>query len=328
MPPVGVIEMKTNKLAIGWILALTASLISGQPAIATEVISRQVSPLDRFTPERIESSLDILWFEAVEQSTSEDSFWHLRSIVAGPIWSFQPTRSGLYIFGFELDLSGDGVPDLILRTNGTLRSAGKEGITSARAEDPYVILEEAPSGRVVCEGDFRRGDTIVNAGGFRLYEFAELRIAKKCLPIQAHVHVSAFATHRDSLVRDRVPDFGFVRLRQPWVDAAAHLKGHGPAQGEFKAWTSAVGDGRIKFYVKYPQVGEKIQFLVERGGAYEEIAWARVGPSDLTVEGSYAGLQNHVYFIRTLELQPGKNRVRITVNGEIVWGTKTYVLRN
>jgi hypothetical protein len=35
-------------------------------------------------------------------------------------------------------------------------------------------------------------------------------------------------------------------------------------------------------------------------------------------------LTNDVYFVRTLNLSPGKNRVRILVDGLLVWGTKTY----
>ena len=84
---------------------------------------------------------------------------------------------------------------------------------------------------------------------------------------------------------------------------------------------------QIKFYAKYPQVGQKIQFLVQdEDGVYREQAWLRVtAEKHLNEDGSYKNLQNDIYFIRTVDLREGKNRVRIAVDGEIVWGTKTYV---
>lgn len=100
----------------------------------------------------------------------------------------------------------------------------------------------------------------------------------------------------------------------------------GPNNGELQVWTKAQNNGeQIKFYAKYPQPGQKIQFMVQNSmGDYEEHAWIRVDSEDLTEEGNYKNLQNEIYFIRTLDLEPGKNRVRILVDGERVWGTKTY----
>ena len=111
--------------------------------------------------------------------------------------------------------------------------------------------------------------------------------------------------------------------------AVAHLKGHGPIDGEFSAWTKVLANGtQMKFYAKYLQPGQKVQFMVQNSaGVYEQVAWKRVTESDLTSDGAYTNLQNHVYFIRTIDLKPGKNRVRILVDGEIVWGTKTYSLK-
>lgn len=107
----------------------------------------------------------------------------------------------------------------------------------------------------------------------------------------------------------------------------AHLAGQGPADGEFSAWTKSMANGeQIKFYAKYLQPGQKVQFMVQNSaGNYVQYAWKRVEAEDLNSDGSYAEMQNHIYFIRTLDLKPGKNRVRILVDGEIVWGTKTYV---
>ena len=103
----------------------------------------------------------------------------------------------------------------------------------------------------------------------------------------------------------------------------------GPASGQFKAWTKASPDGaEIKFYAKYPQPGQKIQFMVQtEGRPYQEHAWFRLSANQLTEAGSYRNLQNEIYFIRTLKLRDGKNRVQILVDGQRVWGTKTYVGR-
>ena len=106
-----------------------------------------------------------------------------------------------------------------------------------------------------------------------------------------------------------------------------HLAGQGPRDGEFKAWTKMMSNGReLKFYAKYLQPGQKVQFMVQDGtGSYVQYAWKRIEANDLNSDGSYSDMQNHIYFIRTLDLKPGKNRVRVLVDGQIVWGTKTYV---
>lgn len=107
----------------------------------------------------------------------------------------------------------------------------------------------------------------------------------------------------------------------------AHIAGQGPDDGEFSAWTKQMANGeQIKFYAKYLQPGQKVQFMVQNSaGSYVEYAWMRVETEDLKSDGSYKEMQNHIYFIRTLDLDSGKNRVRILVDGDLVWGTKTYV---
>ena len=146
----------------------------------------------------------------------------------------------------------------------------------------------------------------------------------------------------DAYLRARVAianDYGassatsnLLRIGNPPSDtspAVAHLKGHGPNDGEFSAWTKVLANGtQMKFYAKYLQPGQKVQFMVQNSsGAYEQVAWKRVTEGDLADDGAYTNLQNHVYFIRTIDLRAGKNRVRILVDGEIVWGTKTYTLK-
>lgn len=120
-----------------------------------------------------------------------------------------------------------------------------------------------------------------------------------------------------------IVSFGVAANANPNID---HLRGHGPADGEFSAWTKVLANGtQMKFYAKYLQPGEKVQFMVQNeDGVYEQLAWKRVDSSGLNDDGSYSNLQNHVYFIRTYDLKPGKNRVRILVDGELYWGTKTY----
>lgn len=118
------------------------------------------------------------------------------------------------------------------------------------------------------------------------------------------------------------PVQGSEKLQQP----IQTLNNEGPSSGEFKAWTKMMWTGQeVKFYAKYPPVGKKIQFMVKNPqGVYEEFAWLRVEADDLDANGNYANLQNDIYFIRTLELEDGLNRVRIYLDGEIVWGTKSY----
>lgn len=126
----------------------------------------------------------------------------------------------------------------------------------------------------------------------------------------------------------------------PWLDSGAlasapndtQLGGGslGPADGEFSAWTKVLANKtQMKFYVKSPQVGDKIQFMVQdSSGKYKQFAWIRIDQDDLDANGKYVGLTNEIYFVRTMNLKSGKNRVQVRVNGEVVWGTKTYSRRS
>jgi len=103
-----------------------------------------------------------------------------------------------------------------------------------------------------------------------------------------------------------------------------------PSDGTAAYWTKAMNNGRqIKFYAKFPQLGEKIQFMVQQGGSsdYQELAWLRVERDRLDEQGKYLAIQNRAYFVRTLNLAPGKNRLRVLVDGQVVWGTKTYSIK-
>jgi subtilisin family serine protease len=98
-----------------------------------------------------------------------------------------------------------------------------------------------------------------------------------------------------------------------------------PSDGEFFAWTKKINSTQVKFYAKYPQPGEKIQFMFQNSaGNYVEYDWLRIEDEDLSARGAYQGLQNDFYFVRTFDLQLGKNRLRILVDGELFRRTFTY----
>ena len=99
----------------------------------------------------------------------------------------------------------------------------------------------------------------------------------------------------------------------------------GPDDGEQSVWTKRISDTQVKFYAKYPQLGQKIQFMVQGdNGDYDEFAWIRIEADDLDANGDYIGLTNDIYYVRTVNLEPGKNRLRVYIDGEDAIGTKTY----
>lgn len=110
------------------------------------------------------------------------------------------------------------------------------------------------------------------------------------------------------------------------VAAPAQALDLGPSDGELRVWTKLMDNGvQAKFYAKFPQVGQKIQFMFENEqGEYQERAWIRVEAEDLDEFGKYQNLNNGYYFVRTIDLREGKNRLRILVDGELVFGTVTY----
>ena len=101
----------------------------------------------------------------------------------------------------------------------------------------------------------------------------------------------------------------------------------GPNDGEQSVWIKRISDTQVKFYAKYPKLGQKIQFMVQADdGDYDEFAWIRIEADDLDANGDYIGLTNDVYYVRTVNLEPGKNRLRVYIDGEDAIGTKTYSL--
>ena len=113
------------------------------------------------------------------------------------------------------------------------------------------------------------------------------------------------------------------------IPASSSPAGPGPHSGEFSAWTKVVANGsEIKFYAKYPQLDQKIQFMYQaEDSSYQELAWIRISKSDLNSLGEYENLTNAVYFIRTLNLEPGKNRIKILVDGKQQGESRTYSMK-
>jgi hypothetical protein len=103
----------------------------------------------------------------------------------------------------------------------------------------------------------------------------------------------------------------------------------GPSGGELSLSIRKVNATQVKFYAEFPQVGQKIQFLVQReDGSWRERGWLRVELSDLTDSGEYRGLQNSRFFIRTVTLREGTNRLRIVVDGAVLGGTQVFQQSN
>ena len=115
----------------------------------------------------------------------------------------------------------------------------------------------------------------------------------------------------------------FSAKSEPFNLAGALL--NGPDGGEFSAWTKKISDTQVKFYSKYPQLNQKIQFMVQgKDGIYREIAWTRISQDRLDANNQYTDLTNGIYFIRTINLREGKNRLRILVDGVQLGATRTY----
>ena len=111
------------------------------------------------------------------------------------------------------------------------------------------------------------------------------------------------------------------------TNVARPIAPQGPSHGNFQSWAKRISDTEVKIYVKYPQLGQKVQLMFENAataGQYRERGWLRVQARDLNEQGHYVGLQNEIYFVRTVTLEPGKNRLRVVVDGKQVGRTITY----
>lgn len=100
---------------------------------------------------------------------------------------------------------------------------------------------------------------------------------------------------------------------------------NGPAGGQFSGWMKRISNSQVKIYAKFPQLNQKVQFMVQgTDGRYRERAWVRITSAQLNDLGEYISLTNGVYFVRTVNLREGKNRFRIVVDGQILGATRTY----
>jgi hypothetical protein len=79
------------------------------------------------------------------------------------------------------------------------------------------------------------------------------------------------------------------------------------------AWTVNQDDGTAKVYVKFPTIGEKVRIGHQTGGsgAYETI-YAKTTTSE-TMDGLRIVEGVGTYVVRTIDLESGTNRIRVTV---------------
>jgi hypothetical protein len=86
---------------------------------------------------------------------------------------------------------------------------------------------------------------------------------------------------------------------------------------EVSYWTKRLNDKEAKVYIKNPEYGKKYRILHQTGGsgAYDSIlAYTPLDSDDPKLRfaiGSY-------YFVRTIDLVPGTNRIRVSVDGKDV----------
>ncbi len=85
----------------------------------------------------------------------------------------------------------------------------------------------------------------------------------------------------------------------------------------FKVWTKLQSGNKVKMHAKNPMGEGKIQFLVNG----EEIAWVNAVDETDPKLNSANGAS---YLVRTVDLEPGKNRFEIKQDGQRIWFA-TYV---
>jgi hypothetical protein len=80
-------------------------------------------------------------------------------------------------------------------------------------------------------------------------------------------------------------------------------------QPEFRAWTKRISATEAKVYARNPIGAGKVQFIVNG----REVAWIRAeNSSDRKLRRAANGVD---YLVRTITLEPGKNRIEIKVDG-------------
>ena len=85
----------------------------------------------------------------------------------------------------------------------------------------------------------------------------------------------------------------------------------------FKAWTKLQSNNTVKMHAKNPIGVGKVQFFVNG----EEIAWVRTVDAN---DPKLSSANDASYLVRSVDLNPGKNRFEIKLDGVRVWRA-TYV---
>ena len=85
--------------------------------------------------------------------------------------------------------------------------------------------------------------------------------------------------------------------------------------GDPKVWTVRVSDEQAKLYAKFPEVGTKVRFGHQTGGSgdYETVF---VKTIESESDESFITNQFGKYVVRTIDLEPGINRIRISVDDD------------
>jgi hypothetical protein len=100
---------------------------------------------------------------------------------------------------------------------------------------------------------------------------------------------------------------------------------NGPSGGEFKAWMKRLSRTQAKFYAKFPQLNQRIQFMHQIGNRrYVQRGFIRITSANIDANGEYIGLTDGVYYVKTITLSPGRNRLQILVNGRQYGRIATY----
>ena len=295
------------------------------PASA-EITDLQTSPYDDLTYDYMSPGMDIQFVQFAR--TSEDSsVWLFFVQMRGLLANDQFAGYSEDFIALTIDADNDGSNDFFLTTpSETVYPDSLEGVPARILNmKTYSLMPECKA------STWKSDDSKKDPTNPDSKSWVGFKLKKSCLNLSTRFSVEAASA--EGWDRDFTDRFTFTTSKVQTVPepnpALAHLEGHGPKDGEFSAWTKVLENGRqMKFYAKYLQPGHKIQFMLQNSkGVYEEVAWHRVDYGDLDENGGYRTLQNHVYFIRTIDLKPGKNRVRILVDGEIIWGTKTYTVK-
>lgn len=197
------------------VLLLGSFSLNPSPALADSV-SFQASPVDVYTPPRVDPALDILDFRAIERTTSPNGDWELVITVPyGSISTSDLTMRGTHVYGFGLDYNRDGRSDITVST-------GYDPSPQMTWLRPYTLVTSSDTGQELCRGDAKDDVAIVVIDGApKIRDAVSLRVPKSCLPSVPQVSMYAFTMNLDSSLGDLLPEGNWVSIRQPWIDLPA-----------------------------------------------------------------------------------------------------------